>query len=181
MHQLLLLLFFLPTILFAQHSEADHIQLLQQHFGGQREVAVTSGRVDILTDTFALEVEFANKWKQAIGQALWYAQQTNRQPGIVLLLRKKTDYKYSIQLQSTLSNFGLDRTIKVWVWPNDFPNLRGAAQAAVSNASANAKEAAFWMTSSSGIRHNSGCRYFKATRGRACSVTEGRACKKCGG
>jgi hypothetical protein len=37
------------------------------------------------------------------------------------------------------------------------------------------------MTSSSGKRHNSSCRYYGTTKGRACSSTEGVACKVCGG
>jgi hypothetical protein len=38
-----------------------------------------------------------------------------------------------------------------------------------------------WLTASSGIRHNKNCRYYKNSKGRACSSTEGKACKKCGG
>lgn len=39
----------------------------------------------------------------------------------------------------------------------------------------------FWLTTSSGIRHNSDCRYFGTSKGRACSAAEGRPCQKCGG
>ena len=38
-----------------------------------------------------------------------------------------------------------------------------------------------WLTSASGKRHNSRCRYFKATSGRFCSPDEGQPCKLCGG
>ena len=38
-----------------------------------------------------------------------------------------------------------------------------------------------WLTTGSGIRHNSGCRYYRNSKGRACSQDEGRACKICGG
>jgi len=51
----------------AQYS--DYIQLLN---GGQREVSVASGRVDILTKEYAFEIERAAKWKDSIGQSLWY-------------------------------------------------------------------------------------------------------------
>ena len=45
-----------------------------------------------------------------------------------------------------------------------------------------AKDAAgFWITSSSGVRHNEKCRYFKTSKGRPCTKDEGRACKICGG
>jgi len=39
----------------------------------------------------------------------------------------------------------------------------------------------YWITTSSGKRHNSGCRYFQTSRGRAGEATEGTACKICGG
>ena len=41
--------------------------------------------------------------------------------------------------------------------------------------------AGFWITSSSGVRHNEKCRYFKTSKGRPCTKDEGRACKICGG
>lgn len=39
----------------------------------------------------------------------------------------------------------------------------------------------YWITTSSGKRHNSGCRYFQTSRGRAGEANEGTACKICGG
>lgn len=38
-----------------------------------------------------------------------------------------------------------------------------------------------WITSSSSVRHNSGCRYYRNSKGRPCGPNEGRACKICGG
>jgi micrococcal nuclease len=38
-----------------------------------------------------------------------------------------------------------------------------------------------WLTESSGVRHNSGCRYYQSSKGRPCGLDEGRACKVCGG
>lgn len=38
-----------------------------------------------------------------------------------------------------------------------------------------------WMTTSSGKRHNSSCRYFKSSNGRMCGPNDGIACKICGG
>lgn len=39
----------------------------------------------------------------------------------------------------------------------------------------------YWITTSSGKRHNSGCRYFQTSRGRPGEANEGTACKICGG
>lgn len=43
-------------------------------------VAPDGTRCDILTDEYAIEVDFANKWAEAIGQALNYAIQFNKMP-----------------------------------------------------------------------------------------------------
>jgi len=40
---------------------------------------------------------------------------------------------------------------------------------------------ACWLSTSSGQRHNSRCRYFKTGEGRLCGSEEGKACKLCGG
>lgn len=39
----------------------------------------------------------------------------------------------------------------------------------------------YWLTTSSSKRHNSGCRYFRNSKGRECGPNEGIACKICGG
>lgn len=92
--------------------EADYQKSWANKHGGRTEVVVPNGRVDIVTKTHAIEVEYARKWKNAIGQALWYSIQTNKKPGIVLILEKKSDRKYLVMLESTLKHAGLD--VKVW-------------------------------------------------------------------
>lgn len=40
----------------------------------------------------------------------------------------------------------------------------------------------YWLNTSTGKRHNSGCKYFGDTKkGRACSKADGKACDVCGG
>lgn len=56
---------------------------------------------------------------------------------------------------------------------------RAASQA--KGATASKDEKAYWLTTKSGIRHNSTCRYYKNGQGRSCTKDEGRACKICGG
>ena len=48
-------------------------------------------------------------------------------------------------------------------------------------ASGNQQETGYWMTTSSHKRHNSKCRYYKASNGRTCGPDEGIPCKICGG
>ena len=43
------------------------------------------------------------------------------------------------------------------------------------------KKTAYWLTTSSGVRHNSSCRFFKTSPGHAVGHTDGKPCKICGG
>ncbi|RYD19912.1 MAG: hypothetical protein EOP88_17135 [Verrucomicrobiaceae bacterium] len=86
---------------------------------GKMEVRVEDGRVDVLTGTHAIEVEFAAKWKNSIGQALWYAMQTNKAAGIVIVIEDaKRDRPDAIRLGSLIASQKLP--IKLWLWPDDF-------------------------------------------------------------
>lgn len=112
----------LLTAAFGQTKwlEKDYADRIQELIGGEREFSVYSGRVDLVTDSFAIEIEYANKWKNSIGQALWYAVETNKTPGIILILKDPKEYKYVIQLHTTLTYAGLAEKVKVWRYPDDF-------------------------------------------------------------
>ncbi len=162
-----------------QQYEKDYIALIQQHLGGQMEVVLKGGRADIVNDTYAIEVEFAPKWKNAIGQALWYGLQTGKQPGIVIILRETSEYPYFAQLGSALSYAGLDSRVKVWLWPTDFPGAEAIPRSVAAPAAS--PSTGYWLTSSSQKRHNAQCRYFKNSTGRDCTATEGTPCGLCKG
>ena len=51
-------------------------------------------RVDILTEDLAIEVDFAKKYYEAIGQACHYAEMTGRKPAILLIVREPYQEKY---------------------------------------------------------------------------------------
>lgn len=42
-------------------------------------------RVDCLTNEYAIEVDWAKKWAEAVGQSLYYSHMTNRKAGIALI------------------------------------------------------------------------------------------------
>jgi len=117
---LYLFLFLTTSSLEAQKSEYHYIKEIQDLLGGDLEISVIDGRADLVTSTYAIEVEFAEKWKESIGQATWYGLQLNKTPGIVLILRQEKDYKYYQQLNSTLEAISPSHGIKTWVYPNDF-------------------------------------------------------------
>ena len=57
-------------------------------------------RVDCLTDTLAVEVDFAPKWAECIGQAIHYGHKTHRQAACLLILENPgKDLKYLKRLR----------------------------------------------------------------------------------
>lgn len=62
-------------------------------------------RVDCLLPTMAVEMDFAKKWAECIGQALYYAQKTKRTPACVLITENpEKDAKFVRRLRYTVYN-----------------------------------------------------------------------------
>lgn len=74
--------------------------------GGVMEYKLNdSTRVDCLLPTMAVEFDFANKWAECIGQALYYGQKTNRTPACVLIMENpEKDLKYLRRLRYAVYN-----------------------------------------------------------------------------
>lgn len=174
--QVIILLLLFPLLLTAQRESA-YIDLLAVEMNGQTEVAVPNGRVDILTNTYAIEVERARKWKNSIGQALWYAQQTNKAPGIILILESKSDFKYLQMLKSTLNYAGLGERVEVWIYPDDFQAR--LSETATSPPPTAGTKTNFWLTKSSKKRHRNSCKWYEKSNGRYCTANEGIAAGCC--
>lgn len=105
-----------------EQKERWYQERIAAELGGKLEARVENGRVDVLTGTHAIEVEFAGQWKHAIGQALWYSLQTGKQAGIVLVVRdEKRDRGHVIRLGSVIQANKL--ACKVWIWPDDFKKV----------------------------------------------------------
>lgn len=91
------------------HPEAYYRDLwVERNGSGQTEVVMPDGtRCDIVTDELAIEVDWAKKWYEALGQSLWYAFQTNKRPAVVLILRESGDEKYAMKMRSVVAHYGL--------------------------------------------------------------------------
>ena len=105
--RLLLLLLLFPTFAFA--SERTEVDRIAPSYHADVEVVQWDGtRIDMLTKTEAIEVDYAPKWAEAIGQSLYYAQVSDRKPAIVLLVRNvKKDAKYIYRCQTVCAKFGI--------------------------------------------------------------------------
>lgn len=71
------------------------------------------GRVDCLSATHAIEVDFSGKWHQALGQALYYSTETGKRPGIILLCKAKqgTCLSHGYRLEATIAEWQLPVTV----------------------------------------------------------------------
>lgn len=99
-----------PSMLLAkrEHPEKWYQEKWCEAHEGQVEVVLPDGtRCDCLTDTHAIEFDFGNNWAEAIGQSSYYAFQTKKKPGVVLILETIKDRKYWLRLNSTIEHFEL--------------------------------------------------------------------------
>lgn len=77
-------------------SEREACQRLAEKFHAQVEVELWDrSRCDLVTEKEAIEVDWAAKWAEAIGQASYYAILLDRQPAVMLLIKDwETDSRH---------------------------------------------------------------------------------------
>lgn len=93
------------------HKEKIYQEAWCAKVGGVTEYRLDDGaRVDCLTDEYAIEFDFAGKWAEGIGQALYYAERTGRKPGVVLILEADGEERFLKRLNAVADRY----LIKVW-------------------------------------------------------------------
>lgn len=65
------------------------VSALAAAVNGKTEVRIPYGRVDLITQSFAIEVDWLRKWHEALGQALSYSYGTGRQAAFALVVKRK--------------------------------------------------------------------------------------------
>ena len=166
---LLLLILALP--LLGKQSERYYQEKFAKEIDGRVEVVMNDGtRCDILTATHAIEVDFAKKWAEAIGQSLNYAMQTGKRPGVALIVLYPSDNKYIERVRKISAEYSLGLTI--------YPIDGGSASISSSNPRARG-EKEFWV-SSNGMTHKRGCRFYgKTSEGSYSNEATKSKCKIC--
>lgn len=98
---LLFLLISLPAMAAHKHLEKDYQKVWCDRCGGVMEYKLDDkARVDCLTNEYAVEFDFATKWAESIGQALYYGIKTNKKPAVVLIMENKNDEVYLKRLNT---------------------------------------------------------------------------------
>lgn len=111
----LLILTIYPVFVFAQtpknhqYFEKDYQKVwCDAHCGSMEVILPDKARVDCVTATHAIEFDFAPKWAESIGQALYYAKILKKVPGIVLIIENKNkDQKYINRVKSVAECYGI--------------------------------------------------------------------------
>ena len=78
-----------------KYNEKYYQTLLCDELSGEMEFVLKDRtRVDCLTNEYAIEVDFAKKWAEGIGQSLYYAHMTDKKPAVGLIMDSTKDRRY---------------------------------------------------------------------------------------
>lgn len=90
-----------------KHNEKYYQTKLCDKLNGKMEYVLRDRtRVDCLTDDYAIEVDFAKKWAESVGQSLYYAKMTYKKPAVGFIVGSK-DKKYLKRLSILADEYGI--------------------------------------------------------------------------
>lgn len=90
-------------------------------------------RVDIWTSTHAIEVDWPQKWAEAVGQSMYYAALTNKKPGIILLVSDpKKDERHIYRCQTLCEKEGIDLWLVKAKKPSEKKNRTTSSKQSIS-------------------------------------------------
>jgi hypothetical protein len=88
-------------------NEHQWTTALSETIRGKPEVSVQFGRADVLTENYAVEVDFLPKWKEGLGQALHYGDVTGLIPVLALIAREPPDEELLKQIERLCASKGV--------------------------------------------------------------------------
>lgn len=97
----------IPLHVSVDAHESQWTTALAKAIGGKTEVGVEFGRADVLTESYAIEVDFLPKWKEGIGQALHYGDITHLVPVLALIAKDPPDEKLMKHIESLCTSKGV--------------------------------------------------------------------------
>lgn len=107
-------LLFMVQVSYAahDHQEKEYQSAWCSKAKGVQEYKLDDkARVDCLTEDYAIEFDFAPKWAESIGQALYYGLKTGKTPGVVLIMEnEESEGQFMDRLTAVADKY----KIKVW-------------------------------------------------------------------
>jgi len=102
--------------IFLNKGELEISRMLARALNARSEVVLfDKARVDILTDAEAIEVDWAHKWAEGIGQALYYGAVTKKTPVVLLLMNTTDEEKYLARVRQVISTYS-NTKLKLWLF-----------------------------------------------------------------
>jgi len=96
----------------AYQTEFDFVKEQCEIWEGEQDYLLQDQtRVDCMTEEMAVEFEFADNWKRALGPALHASSRTGKAAAIAMILRRESDEAYVKELMAVKKNFGLELKI----------------------------------------------------------------------
>ena len=107
---ILVLIFQISCASASEHYEASYQNIwCSMHNGITEYENYDKTRVDCLTQTHAVEFDFAKKWAESIGQALYYQLLTGKRAMVVLILENpKKEMVYFNRVKSLAQIYNFD-------------------------------------------------------------------------
>lgn len=92
-----------------KHNELYWCGVLAKKYHAEQEVRLEGGaRCDLVTDKYAIEVDWAHKKFEAIGQSLFYGMKLKKSPAIILLIRDREKDQESVDdCQMVCDKYGI--------------------------------------------------------------------------
>ena len=114
MKYIFLMLLILCSSLSAKrlNPESYYQVIAAKILNAETEVILSDGsRADIISTSHAIEVDWSKKWTEGVSQSLWYAFQTNKKAGLILIIKDETDTKEVIKVNSLINHYDLPITL----------------------------------------------------------------------
>ena len=121
---LALIIVALPNSALAEHwDERDYQRALCAGMRTEVLLPNAGGRADCSNDTHIIEVDWADKFKEGVGQVLTYAMKSNLIPGLILICRRSeaSCLQHALNAEETLSAIGFEAV--VWRCGHDARSL----------------------------------------------------------
>ena len=91
------------------HPEKYYQNMWCGKYNGLQEYELSDKtRADCVTTNYAVEFDFASKWAECVGQALYYGVATKKKPVCLLIVEKPEDFRYFYRVKKVSDMFKFD-------------------------------------------------------------------------
>lgn len=116
-------------------SEQEYQTVLCNEFNTSVQLP-TRTEVDCVSEDLAIEVDFSEKWAEAVGQSLYYASELNLRPGIILICKEaqtsRPCLRHRYLAEQALAHWQIPATL--WFCGRDSTELQDCARQEVESA-----------------------------------------------